>query len=49
MDHSLHQMPAKQSFGRPKRGGLHDDNAVDLIITKTQGYPYFLQEWGKHT
>jgi AAA ATPase domain len=22
--------------------------AVDLIIEKTQGYPYFLQEWGKH-
>ena len=25
------------------------DAAVDLIIEKTQGYPYFLQEWGKHT
>ena len=24
------------------------DAAVDLIIEKTQGYPYFLQEWGKH-
>lgn len=24
------------------------DQAVDLIIAKTQGYPYFLQEWGKH-
>lgn len=23
--------------------------AVHLIIEKTQGYPYFLQEWGKHT
>jgi hypothetical protein len=23
--------------------------AVQLIIDKTQGYPYFLQEWGKHT
>lgn len=22
--------------------------AVDLIIDKTKGYPYFLQEWGKH-
>lgn len=22
--------------------------AVKLIIEKTQGYPYFLQEWGKH-
>lgn len=25
------------------------DDAVQLIIEKTQGYPYFLQEWGKHT
>jgi hypothetical protein len=23
-------------------------DAVDLIIAETQGYPYFLQEWGKH-
>jgi hypothetical protein len=27
---------------------IHTD-AVDLIIEQTQGYPYFLQEWGKHT
>lgn len=25
------------------------DEAVDAIVAKTQGYPYFLQEWGKHT
>lgn len=23
-------------------------DALNLIVTKTQGYPYFLQEWGKH-
>lgn len=23
-------------------------DAVDLIVTQTKGYPYFLQEWGKH-
>ena len=23
--------------------------ATDLIIEKTEGYPYFIQEWGKHT
>ncbi len=23
--------------------------AVDIIVNKTNGYPYFLQEWGKHT
>jgi hypothetical protein len=27
----------------------YQDAAVDEIIKKTQGYPYFLQEWGKHT
>lgn len=25
-----------------------EQNAVDLIINFTKGYPYFLQEWGKH-
>lgn len=25
-----------------------DANAVELIISETKGYPYFLQEWGKH-
>ena len=29
-------------------GANIDTNAVDLIITETKGYPYFLQEWGKH-
>lgn len=23
--------------------------ALDLIVTKTHGYPYFVQEWGKHS
>lgn len=25
-----------------------NDDALELIVQKTQGYPYFLQEWGKH-
>lgn len=25
-----------------------DEDAVKLIVQYTQGYPYFLQEWGKH-
>lgn len=25
-----------------------DDDALDQIVESTQGYPYFLQEWGKH-
>lgn len=35
-------VPAKQE------GVEVDDDAVNLIIEKTRGYPYFLQEWGKH-
>ena len=26
-----------------------DEKAVEFILDKTKGYPYFLQEWGKHT
>jgi hypothetical protein len=26
-----------------------DGDALDAIIEQTQGYPYFLQEWGKHS
>lgn len=25
------------------------DDALERIVEKTHGYPYFLQEWGKHT
>jgi len=42
---------AKEAIVRPAR---HDgaeilDEAADLIVDKTKGYPYFFQEWGKHT
>jgi hypothetical protein len=42
---------ARDAIVRPaeNEGVILEDRAVDLIITKTQGYPYFLQEWGKHT
>jgi hypothetical protein len=29
-------------------GATYDEDAVQLILLKTEGYPYFLQEWGKH-
>jgi hypothetical protein len=29
-------------------GAAIEGSAVTTIIEKTQGYPYFLQEWGKH-
>ena len=25
-----------------------DSDALDAIVSRTRGYPYFLQEWGKH-
>ncbi|HRD53763.1 MAG TPA: AAA family ATPase [Flavobacteriales bacterium] len=25
-----------------------EDKAIELIIDQTKGYPYFIQEWGKH-
>ena len=42
---------AREAIVRPaeNEGAGIEDRAVDLIIAKTQGYPYFLQEWGKHT
>jgi hypothetical protein len=42
---------AREAIVRPAQneGAEILDLAVDLIIEKTQGYPYFLQEWGKHT
>lgn len=30
-------------------GVAYTDRAIDLILSDTQGYPYFLQEWGKHS
>jgi len=29
-------------------GASIDPGALDLIVTRTEGYPYFLQEWGSH-
>jgi hypothetical protein len=42
---------AAEAIVRPAQneGAEIQDEAVQLIIEKTQGYPYFLQEWGKHT
>jgi hypothetical protein len=42
---------AKNAIVKPARNeGVEIlDAAVDDLVAKTQGYPYFLQEWGKHT
>lgn len=31
-----------------EQGVVFTDEALDSIFEQTQGYPYFLQEWGKH-
>lgn len=30
-------------------GAAYDDAAIAEILKQTRGYPYFLQEWGKHS
>jgi hypothetical protein len=42
---------AKIAIAKPAEdeGVQVNDDALKCIIQKTQGYPYFLQEWGKHT
>ena len=32
----------------PTRRRRNSPAALDLLARETQGYPYFLQEWGKH-
>lgn len=42
---------AKDAISQPieKEGESIHLDALDLIVSKTQGYPYFLQEWGYQT
>ena len=41
---------ARIAIARPAeaQGVAVEPGALDLIVQVTQGYPYFLQEWGKH-
>ncbi|MFA7505523.1 MAG: ATP-binding protein [Burkholderiaceae bacterium] len=32
-----------------RAGAAFDDDALREILAQTRGYPYFLQEWGKHS
>lgn len=32
-----------------REGESVDDDALETILQETQGYPYFIQEWGKHS
>lgn len=42
---------AKLALEKPAtdRGVKFNPDAVDAIVKQTRGYPYFLQEWGKHS
>ena len=46
----LDQKAATQAIVKPasKEGVKFEDNALNEIFKKTEGYPYFIQEWGKH-
>jgi hypothetical protein len=41
---------ARTAIAKPveHQGAQIADEAVERIVTETKGYPYFLQEWGKH-
>ncbi len=39
---------AALSVPAEKEGVLFEPSALDYIVEQTKGYPYFLQEWGKH-
>ena len=42
---------ARLAIARPaeQEGVAIEAAALDEIVARTEGYPYFLQEWGKHT
>ena len=48
---ALSPTDARRAIAKPAQaeGVVIDDDALDAIIEQTRCYPYFLQEWGKHT
>ena len=47
----LNEAAARNAISLPieREGEVIEPAALDAIIAQTQGYPYFLQEWGKHS
>jgi hypothetical protein len=47
---ALDRSAARRAIEKPLQdaGIAIDGDALDLIVHATHGYPYFLQEWGKH-
>ncbi len=46
----LEKPDAERAIREPAKdeGVDYTADALGIIVDKTQGYPYFLQEWGKH-
>lgn len=46
----LNNEEARRALEKPaiSQGVAYDEDAMQQIVDETQGYPYFLQEWGKH-
>jgi len=46
----LDDTAAKDALCKPalKEGANYSEDAIREILDQTKGYPYFLQEWGKH-
>lgn len=42
---------ARQAIAAPaqRSGVAYEESALQEILRQTEGYPYFLQEWGKHS
>jgi hypothetical protein len=47
---ALDDAAARAAIERPatRHGVVFEPRALDRMVQETQGYPYFLQEWGKH-
>lgn len=47
---ALSEDDARRAIVKPAKdeGAEYEDEALDKIISDTERYPYFLQEWGKH-
>jgi hypothetical protein len=48
---ALDALEAEQAIVKPARdkGADYETDAVAEVVRQTHGYPYFLQEWGKHS
>jgi len=48
---SLNDKAARDALCVPaeREGAKYEERAVSAILGQTKGYPYFLQEWGKHS